>query len=293
VTNPDRLPVPEEYPDGGTEVDPADLYARLRSVGQEHGPAFRSVTEVRVSPDGTVTAALRLPMSASAGRRELRIHPVLLDGALQLLGATTQASSADPAGPAGSAEPSFAVLPGSDRPDRRPWGCAVGDPSLRRAAADRRSRPVRAHVSLADAQGTTVLRATGIEIIRLGQGSSQVPAAPVYNAVWHEAPSPSPAGAHPGRRFILVAEDAADPMVALLRDRLPVDVVAASDSAALRVALRTPARAVVLLAAGATRDRDDPGSALQTTAQTTARGSAGQAEWSPLRRPGRAGGRAA
>uniref|UniRef100_UPI003F95EDBB SDR family NAD(P)-dependent oxidoreductase n=1 Tax=Mycobacterium sp. TaxID=1785 RepID=UPI003F95EDBB len=71
-----------------TELDPNDLYQRLRAAGQQHGPAFQGITGLAVSPSGVATAELRLPAKAKAGSRKFLLHPVMMDIALQTLGAT-------------------------------------------------------------------------------------------------------------------------------------------------------------------------------------------------------------
>ncbi len=74
------------------EMDPAHLYARLRSAGQQHGPAFQGIVDLSVSDTGVVRARIALPSSAKMGSRRLLLHPVMVDVALQTLGATTVAA---------------------------------------------------------------------------------------------------------------------------------------------------------------------------------------------------------
>ena len=74
-----------------TELDPGDLYARLRSAGQQHGPAFQGIVGLTVSDAGVVYADVALPSSAKQGSRRLLLNPVMVDIAMQALGATTAA----------------------------------------------------------------------------------------------------------------------------------------------------------------------------------------------------------
>ncbi|MGH3822393.1 MAG: type I polyketide synthase, partial [Pseudonocardiaceae bacterium] len=86
---PDNKPHPlPEAKDADRPVDLAELYAHLRSGGQQHGPAFMAVKSARVTSEGTVVGSVQLPGDVAIEARTLRVHPVLLDAALQLLGAT-------------------------------------------------------------------------------------------------------------------------------------------------------------------------------------------------------------
>jgi phthiocerol/phenolphthiocerol synthesis type-I polyketide synthase C len=73
-------------------LDPEELYARLRSAGQQHGPAFRGIVGLTVSDSGVARAEVRLPSAAKGGSRRLLMHPVMVDIALQSLGATKLAT---------------------------------------------------------------------------------------------------------------------------------------------------------------------------------------------------------
>ncbi|MFF3781142.1 SDR family NAD(P)-dependent oxidoreductase [Streptomyces sp. NPDC001933] len=61
-------------------------YGRLRGMGLHHGPSLRSLREVRVGGT-TALARLRLPEAAGDTLGSFELHPALLDGALQVLGA--------------------------------------------------------------------------------------------------------------------------------------------------------------------------------------------------------------
>ena len=71
---------------GETSVSPADLYAVLRLTGQNHGPAFAALTQIHRQPDGSVETEITLPDGAPR-HPGYRIHPVMLDAALQGLAA--------------------------------------------------------------------------------------------------------------------------------------------------------------------------------------------------------------
>ncbi len=74
------------------ELDPDDLYQRLRNAGQQHGPAFQGIVGLTVMDSGAARAEVRLPSAAKRGSRNLLLHPVMLDIAVQVLGATRAAT---------------------------------------------------------------------------------------------------------------------------------------------------------------------------------------------------------
>jgi phthiocerol/phenolphthiocerol synthesis type-I polyketide synthase C len=74
------------------ELDPQDLYERLRSAGQQHGPAFQGIVGLAVSDSGAARAQVELPSPAKRGSRRMLLHPVMVDVAVQVLGATKAAT---------------------------------------------------------------------------------------------------------------------------------------------------------------------------------------------------------
>ena len=71
---------------------PTNCIERLRSAGQQHGPAFQGIVGLTVSDSGAARAAVRLPSAAKQGARRFLLHPVMVDIALQALGATQVAT---------------------------------------------------------------------------------------------------------------------------------------------------------------------------------------------------------
>ncbi len=71
-----------------TELEPDDLYRRLRSAGQQHGPAFQGIVGLSTLSSGEARAAVRLPTAAKQASRRFLLHPVMVDVTLQALGAT-------------------------------------------------------------------------------------------------------------------------------------------------------------------------------------------------------------
>ncbi len=82
-------------------VSPADFYAVLRQTGQHHGPAFAALTRIARPHDGSAETEITVPDEAPR-HPGYRLHPVVLDGALQSLGAAVPDGEA-----AGSAEASY------------------------------------------------------------------------------------------------------------------------------------------------------------------------------------------
>ena len=89
---PDRAAQAHDPSDVADELDPDDLYQRLRGAGQQHGTAFRGIVGLTVLQSGAARAEVRLPSSARAGSRNFLLHPVMMDIALQVLGATRVAT---------------------------------------------------------------------------------------------------------------------------------------------------------------------------------------------------------
>ena len=78
--------------EGGTVVSPADFYAALRRTGVHHGQAFAALTGSFAMPGGSSETEIVLPDEA-VPHRGYRIHPVMLDAALQGLAAAMPAES--------------------------------------------------------------------------------------------------------------------------------------------------------------------------------------------------------
>ncbi len=92
VTQPDVPTERMSFSEEGTLVSPADLYAALRRTGLQHGQAFAALTRIVRRPGGSSEVEIVLPDEA-APHRSYRIHPVMLDAALQALAAAMSADS--------------------------------------------------------------------------------------------------------------------------------------------------------------------------------------------------------
>lgn len=76
----------------GTGVSPTDLYTMLRRTGLHHGQAFAALTRIVRKPGGGSDVDIVLPDEATP-HRSYRIHPAMLDAALQGLAAAMPAES--------------------------------------------------------------------------------------------------------------------------------------------------------------------------------------------------------
>ena len=220
------------------ELDPDELYQRLRGAGQQHGPAFRGIVGLTVGQSGAARAEVRLPSSARAGARNFLLHPVMMDIALQPLGATRVAT--DLAG--GQTARQILVLPVRFAGihvygDIADGVCSVG--SL--AATDRADRLV-GEVVLTDSNGQPVLIIDEVEMAVLGSGGSATEfTSRLFTLEWDPAPLDKPASAVGG--LLLIGDlAAADPLLpalqSSLRDRIAeVELVSPNDEAKLCTAI--------------------------------------------------------
>ena len=92
VAQPETPPARPSSAETGTVLSPSDFYAALRRTGLHHGQAFAALTRIVRKPGGSSEAEIVLPDEA-APDRSYRIHPVMLDAALQCLAAALPAES--------------------------------------------------------------------------------------------------------------------------------------------------------------------------------------------------------
>ncbi|MEM6110327.1 type I polyketide synthase [Mycobacterium sp. 050272] len=235
--------------DVAAEINPDELYDRLRAAGQQHGPAFRGITALAVAASGAARAQVRLPSPARAGARNFVLHPVMMDIAVQALGATRAAT--DLAG--GQHTRQTLVLPihfaGIHVYGEVSDGvCSTG--SL--AATDSPDR-LLGHVELTDANGRPLLVIDEVEMAVLGSASGAAHLNDHLLALeWEPAPLDKAAASLGG--LLLIGEaTAGDPLLAALRSSLndgaaEVDVVSPNDTAELRAAItRKPWDGIVVL----------------------------------------------
>ncbi len=86
-----EAPAPSHPAADGTVVSPPDFYTALRRTGAYHGQAFAALTRIATS-NGSADTEIVLPDEALP-HRGFRIHPVMLDAALQTLAAAMPAET--------------------------------------------------------------------------------------------------------------------------------------------------------------------------------------------------------
>ncbi|MGB8211886.1 MAG: SDR family NAD(P)-dependent oxidoreductase [Mycobacterium sp.] len=229
---------PEVDEASATELDADDLYRRLHSAGQQHGPAFQGIVSLTVSDSGAVRAEVRLPSEAKAGSRRFQLHPVMVDIALQTLGATKVAADLASEGDQGTAVVLPVRLAGV-----RVYGdvtegvCAVG--TLRATStADR----FVGRVMLTGADGQVLLDIEEIEMAVLrAPGARNEVASHMFALQWEPVVLDKPAG--DVGALLLVGDHAnGDSLLSAVRSGLvehaaQCDLVSADDRAQLRGAL--------------------------------------------------------
>lgn len=222
--------------DPATELDPDDLYQRLRGAGQQHGPAFQGIMGLAVEQSGAARAQVRLPSSARTGSRDFLLHPVMMDIALQTLGATRMAT--DLAG--GQAARKSLVVPVRYAGvhvygDITRGVCAIGSLSVTEGS-DR----LAGEVVLTDSDGRPLLVIDEVEMAVLGSGGGATEFGNrLFTLEWELVPLTTAAGL-PGA-LLMIGDPASDPLLSALQsslaERTEVAVVSPHDEAALRQAI--------------------------------------------------------
>ena len=146
-----------------TELDPAELYRRLRSAGQQHGPAFQGVEGLSVYDGGIARATVRLPSPAKQGARRFLLHPVMVDIALQALGASKAATDL---AAQDSGQPTV-ILPVRLAGIRVYGNVTEGVTAIGSLAATSRPDRFIGHVALTGADGQVLLEIDEIEVALL------------------------------------------------------------------------------------------------------------------------------
>lgn len=189
---------------GEGQVETAEHhYQRLQSKGITYGPAFRGV-ESLTRLDREVFASVKAPPAIAESLASFRIHPAILDAALQVMTAALALES----GPAGSAPGLFVPvaveglrLMGSAR------GSMTAHGTLRQFDADSFS----GDLTLADSQGRVIFQATGLQARRIAsgkpEGSAAADGSATYRVEWKSADRQREA-ARPGGTWVLVGDGA-------------------------------------------------------------------------------------
>jgi phthiocerol/phenolphthiocerol synthesis type-I polyketide synthase D len=165
----------------GIAVSPAEFYTALRRTGAHHGQAFAALVRIVRMPSGASETEIVLPDEA-APHRGYRIHPVMLDAALQTLAAAMPVDSRTD-----SAEVTY--LPVSLETIRL-FG-EVGRRARCRAelvSVNGDGGGALGRVTLMDQAGTPTAEITGIYLQRIQRRTVPLPLAQkVFDTVWLEA----------------------------------------------------------------------------------------------------------
>ncbi|WP_407686788.1 type I polyketide synthase [Mycobacterium sp. HUMS_1102779] len=194
VADRDGAPEPPGTPAGaGAPLAPAELYATLRRNGAHHGQAFAALTRIVRRPSGSSESEIALPDEAAA-HRGYRIHPVMLDAALQGLAAAMPADPGDDAGEATYLPVSLETVRVFGDPGRRAR-CHAELESLDDDGAGKLGR-----ITLTDDAGNPCAQITGVYLRRIDRRTVPLPLAQkVFDTTWTEsavgaAPAEPPAG---------------------------------------------------------------------------------------------------
>jgi phthiocerol/phenolphthiocerol synthesis type-I polyketide synthase D len=238
---------------GGRPGPATEVYARLRSLGQEHGPAFAAITGVLHSGDDEAVVEIALPAEAG-DRREYSCHPVLLDAALQAL---------------------VAICPPKVEDDVTFLPAEIGQVRVLAEAGERVRAQVRlrrvdeqswsAQADLTNLDGSLVATMSGIYIRRVGLATVPTPLARrLFGVAWEASRLPETQTISAASSWVIAAGDPGEARVAELAALLTetgdvVQVVPLDDDEELRSALsydeaqaRPPLRGLVVLAGRST-----------------------------------------
>jgi phthiocerol/phenolphthiocerol synthesis type-I polyketide synthase D len=244
----------------GTEVPPADFYATLRQTGQHHGPAFAALTRVIRRPDGSSDTEITVPDQATR-HPGFRVHPVMLDAALQSMAAAMPERTITEAAEISYLPVSFEKL--------RVFG-DVGRHARCQAEVvdlDESGAGKLGTVVLTDEAGNVTAQISGIYVRRVERRALPLPLGQkVFDTAWvHSESVPEPLSASPGSWLVLTddtdASALADKFAAQWRSpQRRVVTAGLADESAVRAAFaetgadaeRPPAGVVVFIGAGET-----------------------------------------
>jgi phthiocerol/phenolphthiocerol synthesis type-I polyketide synthase D len=170
--------------DAGTALSPGEFYAALSHTGANHGQAFAALTRIVRTPNGSSESEIVLPAEA-APHRGFRIHPVMLDAALQGLAAAMPAESFSDSG-------EVTYLPVSLQTIR-----VFGDVGRRArchaelVSVDDGGEGKLGRISLSDDAGNPTAEISGVYLRRVQRRTVPLPLAQkVFEATWAEVPIP-------------------------------------------------------------------------------------------------------
>jgi len=234
ASDPVSRPAVDDFGDAH-ELDPDDLYQRLRGAGQQHGPAFRGIVGLGLARSGAARAEVRLPASARTRSRNFVLHPVMMDIAVQALGGTRVAT--DLAG--GQAVRQTLVLPVRFAGIHVYGDLADGVCSIGSLAATASPDRLVGHVMLTDSNGQPLLVIDEVEMAALGStGGATELSGRMFTTEWEPVPLDKPVGT-PGGALLVADPTADDPLLPALQSSLGagIELVSPTDAAKLRAAI--------------------------------------------------------
>ena len=222
---------PSDLPTIGhlTELDPDDLYRQLRGAGQQHGPAFQGIVGLSVSDSGVGSADVELPLGAKQAARRFILHPVMMDIAMQTLGA---AKVAKDLAAEGDDEPPM-VLPVRLAGVRVYGDLTSGVKAI--ATLKETSRPDRfiGQVFLTDADGRVLLEIDEVDmaVLQATGGGNEITSR-LFTTVWE--PMDLAPSAHSGGSILVIGDST---LLTSLPDTTSCQFVPADDLTQIRGAL--------------------------------------------------------
>lgn len=257
----------------GVALDPATLYAGLRSRGLEHGPAFTGITDLHTSRGReSFWARVEVPPTALTGDQPLRVHPVLVDLCLQLL-------VAGPVETAGQGSQGL-ILPVKMRTVRILGDLATAVYCHARIV-ETTAESVVGHARLLDESGTPVMTVDGVRFALRNPRQDDSTDRWFLEAGWHPAPRAKSSGHIPPGDWLVIGEGDGDAgsLAGILQEagaRTEVwdpplgdeQLGPFGDLVGERLAtVPSPARAVVMLCGTSPATADDPTADAQRRAR--------------------------
>ena len=149
------------------EVDVGAYYERLRGEGIELGPRFQGIQRLWRG-DGEALGLVTLPEELTAEADAYHVHPILLDAALQVLGAALSSAAPDAAGDGALMLATIQSFRCHRRPGRRLLSHALALPG----GPDRGSEASLAgEVRLLDDDGRVLAELTGLRLRRVSRSA--------------------------------------------------------------------------------------------------------------------------
>jgi phthiocerol/phenolphthiocerol synthesis type-I polyketide synthase D len=191
----------------GAAVSPADFYAALRETGRHYGPAFTAVTRIVRLPGGLSETDIAIPDDAPR-HSEFRMHPVMLDAALQSLAAVMPDNAATESVKSTYLPMSFEAIRVFGDVGRHAH-CRGELVSLDEGGLGKIGR-----VTLTDDAGKVTAEITGVYMQRVDRWTIPLPLGQkVFDTEWAESPitvqtAPTTSAAEPGSWLVLHDDDA-------------------------------------------------------------------------------------